>query len=320
MRPLALIPTTMLVRYADWKNPTDHAYAFRLRELAGARPPPPGTRSDIRQVARQALVHGDAERFEARVGRWSGPEDVSPAGEQPYASPQLTFEERGDTPALGRADLESVLSGTALVLRGAAATDYVLRDHHTLDVALYQHWTGGPLPAALFHADRHSDWCDDAYLAARRPDQAATWWRLLEGLKRPDGAPVLRERDVSFATAQPSREEEPRLAGRDIGASARVPGCVDRSELEWPHALSRELTLEADWVSLDLDYFLPRAQLRLSAGLLRDARFGALLRRARVRLFVLSPQFLAGGDRFERWQTQGSKATALRLLNLLRRR
>ena len=48
---------------------------------------------------------------------------------------------------------------------------FVRYDHHMLDVALYHYWTTGELPCALFHADRHSDWCKDSYLEARRPQQ-----------------------------------------------------------------------------------------------------------------------------------------------------
>lgn len=308
----------MLIRYADWKNPTDHELAFGLRAFTAAPLLGVGTRSDIREVARHALLEGDAERFEARIGRWTGPEDALPSGEQPYIGQQVAFVERGPVARLTLADHDAVLRGSVLVLRSGPQTDYVMRDHHTLDVAIYHHWSTGELPAALFHADRHSDWCKDSYLTARRPDQAATWWRLLGGLKRPDGAPVLRERDVHFTTAQPSRAAHDSLQGRDVGASTRVPGCVDSTELDWRQVLERPETLAADWVSLDLDYFQPRAQLRLSSGLLRDGRFARLIRAARVRLFVLSPQFLAGGDRFERWELKGSRHTSLRVLNLLR--
>jgi hypothetical protein len=74
-----------------------------------------------------------------------------------------------------------------------------------------------------------------------------------------------------------------------------------------------------DWVSLDLDYFQPAAQLRLSRGLLRDARFHRMSAAAKVRVFVLSPQFSNGGDLVEPWETQGSPHSSLRLLNLARR-
>jgi hypothetical protein len=39
---------------------------------------------------------------------------------------------------------------------------------------------------------------------------------------------------------------------------------------------------------------------------------------ARVRVFVLSPQFTNGGDRIDPWEIQGGLASSLRLLNLLR--
>ena len=40
--------------------------------------------------------------------------------------------------------------------------------------------------------------------------------------------------------------------------------------------------------------------------------------RARVVVYVLSPQFTRGGDRLERWTVQGSLASSARLLHLLR--
>lgn len=310
----------MLIRYADWKRPTDEAYAFRLRPLAqvGPRVPEPGVRSDVREIAAEVLEEGAAERFSRKVERWTGPEDVrGPEGARPYAVAQNFFREAEGAHRLRREDLEEVLRGCALVLRGPCGqTDYVLRDHHTLDVLLYHYRTRGELPRALFHADRHSDWCQDRFLRARVPQQAATWWALLEGLKRPQsGEPVLRERDVFFTTAQ-----APALRGqtRDVGASVRVPGCVDPDDLPWPRALERPGATEADFVSLDLDFFQPAAQLRLSRGLIRDGRFHALMARARVRLFVLSPQFLGGGDVIGAWTVQGSLHSTLRLLNLLR--
>jgi hypothetical protein len=318
----------VLIRYSDWKRPTDDAYAFQLRATAGAAEPGAfvpalpreGTQSDIRDVIRQVLVDGAAERFERRIDRWSGPEDrVGGAGEQPYAGQQHTFEEYAPRDALTMAELDAVLRGIVLVLRGnSGPTDYVLRDHHMLDVALYHYWTTGELPRALFHADRHSDWCKDSYLAARRPQQAATWWALFEGLKRPGTtAPVLSERDVFFTTA--AAERSSRMSGRDVGASVRVPGFLDPDGLQWPHVLEQPGATEADWVSLDLDFFQPARQLRVSKGLLRAPRFHGLVTGARVRVFVLSPQFTNGGDRIDPWVIQGHLHSSLRLLNLLRR-
>ena len=318
----------VLIRYSDWKRPTDDAYAFQLRATAGAAEPGAfvpvlpreGTRSDIRDVIRQVLGDGEADRFERRIDRWSGPEDVvGEAGEKPYEGQQQTFEERVPGGPLTMADLDAVLRGVVLVLRGGSgATDYVLRDHHMLDVALYHYWTTGELPRALFHADRHSDWCKDSYLEARRPQQAATWWALIEGLKRPGtSTPVLSERAVFFTTAAAARSSG--MSGRDVGASVRVPGFLDPDGLHWPQVLEQPGATEADWVSLDLDFFQPSLQLRVSKGLLRDTRFQGLLTGAKVRVFVLSPQFTNGGDRIDPWVVQGHLHSSLRLLNLLRR-
>jgi hypothetical protein len=184
-------------------------------------------------------------------------------------------------------------------------------------VVLYHYRTTGELPRTLFHADRHSDWCKDSFLEARTPQQAATWWKLLEGLKRPEGSePVLNEQDVFFTTAK--AEHAPGMTGRDVGFSTLVPWFVDTAELHWRQVLARPGATETDWVSLDLDYFQPSPQLRLSGGLLRDPRFHGMMGQARVRIFVLSPQFTNGGDKIEPWEIQGSVHSSLRLLNLLR--
>ncbi len=308
----------MLVRYSDWRKPTDDGFAFALLPRAAALPSP-GTRTDIREVAREVLGEAAALRLEQKVRRWAGPEDVDARGAQPYAAPQRLFEERLAPARLTLADVETALRGTALVLRRAdGRTDYLLRDHHMVDVALYHYATTGELPAGLFHADRHSDWCRDALLEQGAVDQAATWWKLLEGLKRPgSGEPVLRESQVAFANARAA--QRPWMPGREAAGSLTVPGSLDPTALGYEDALAREGALEADWLSVDLDYLQPSPQLRLAGGLLREARFAALLAKARVRVFVLSPQFTRGGDRFERWVVHGSRASSLRLLNLLRR-
>jgi hypothetical protein len=316
----------VLIRYSEWKKPTDAAYAFQLRaagsgQAGGFSPAVPGTGlpRDIREIAREVLVDGEAERFERQVQRWQGPEDVAgDAGEKPYVGQQLTFEESAWRDALTMRDVDSVLRGNVRVMRSPGGqADYVLRDHHMLDVALYHYRTTGELPRALFHADRHSDWCKDSYLEARVPPQAATWWKLFEGLKRPEGsAPVLTEEDIFFTTAK--AEPTARMTGRDVGFSTLVPWFVDTSALHWRQVLERPGVVQADWVSLDLDYFQPAPQLRLSGGLIRDPRFHGMMAGARVRVFVLSPQFTNGGDKVDPWEIQGSVHSSLRLLNLLR--
>ncbi|MEQ1504950.1 MAG: hypothetical protein ABMB14_22145 [Myxococcota bacterium] len=307
----------MRVSLADWRRPIDAAYCFRLRPVGdgGFTPAVPalGVPRDIRVVVTEALVDGDGARFDVRVDRWAGPEDRDADGGQPYVGAQRWFEERPWQDRLSSVDLDAVLRGTVRVMRRPddAQVDYVLRDHHLLDVVLYHYRATGALPTALFHADRHSDWCTDGYLAARRPAQAATWWALLEGLKRPGtDDPVLAERAVTFTTASAGAGD-----GRDVGASTRVPWWVEPGELGWPEALPK--ALDADWVSLDLDYLQPRAQLALTRGLLRDQRFHALMRTATVRVFVLSPQFAKGGDRVRDW-TVGDRSASLRMVNLVR--
>jgi hypothetical protein len=309
----------VLVRRADWRKPTDGDYAFRLRPLDRFLPsiPAAGTRSDVREVAAVALEAGEAERFAARVARWDGLDDVRADGTKPFSAVQLGFREAPARARLDMRDVEGVLGGDVLVLRAEGRVDYVLRDHHTLDVILYEWATRGALPTALFHADRHSDWCRDSFLEARRPDQAATWWKLVEGLKRPgSGAPVLREEDVFFTTA---RARAGGAGTRDLAEPQPRPWFLSEADVAWTAALDRPGATACDWVSLDLDDFQPSAQLALTKGLLRDARFRSMLARASVRLFVLSPQFTRGGDKIASWTVQGRLHSTLRLLNHLRR-
>ncbi|MGQ0507579.1 MAG: hypothetical protein ACT4TC_19930 [Myxococcaceae bacterium] len=289
-------------------RPTDSALAFPLRSVASALPAV-GAETDIRELLLTLLGEEAAARFERRVKRWSGPDQ--------YESEQVLFREAGARDRLNAEDVEQVLDGSVLVLRNDGRTDYVMRDHHMIDVACYHFATSGTFPSALFHADRHSDWCRDANLS-RPVEQAATWWALLEGLKRPNGVPVLRERDVFFVTARAAHEAW--MPGREVATSLTVPGSVDTSEMDWAHVLERPEVLTADWVSLDLDYLQPSPQLRLASGMLREEQFARLMKQAKVRVFVLSPQFTRGGDRFERWLVHGSRGSSLRLLNLLRGR
>ena len=308
-----------LVRRTDWKKPTDDAYAFRLRprDRFVARVPDPGVRSDIREVARVALDDGEVERFDQRIARWGGPEDVAPDGSHPYESPQTVFVERSGATRLTMDDVRGVLSGDVLVMRGEGPIDLVMRDHHMLDAVLYLWATAGELPRRLFHADRHSDWCRDSFLEARRPDQAATWWKLVEGLKRPgSGEPVLREEDVCFTTA---RAKAPSTEGaRDLDKPQPWPWFLSEQDLDWRAALERDSATQCDWVSIDLDDFQPHAQLQMTKGLVRDPRFRRMMADARVRVFVLSPQFTRGGDKIASWTVQGRMHSTLRLMNLFR--
>lgn len=290
-----------LTSYADWKRPIDGAFAFSLKDAAPGVPAV-GTRTDIRDVARAVLAGDAADRFDRHVDRWSGPEDVI-AGAMPWAQPQLWFVETFRQPVT-MADVRTVLTGTVLVSRAGTQTDYFLRDHHMIDVALYHWWTTGRLPRALLHCDRHSDWCKDSYLLGRRPAQAATWWALFEGLKRPDGTPVLKPEDVSF------------VGGRAAPRKFRdVPGAV----LVPPSAEGKPPNFGADWVSLDLDYFQPSPQLRLASPLVRSADFQRAVQQAEVRVFCLSPQFTAGGDKVNPWTVQGGLHSSRRILALLKR-
>jgi hypothetical protein len=303
----------MLIKYSDWKRPIDGDYAFALRPITPQRFEL-GKRSDIREIAREVLSAEDAERFEKKVQRWSGPEDLIGA-DRPYVGAQLYFEETPLRLRFTLRDVEAALTGVVQVSRSASGqTDYLLRDHHMIDVALYHYRTTGLLPGGLLHADRHSDWCKDSYLEQRRPAQAATWWKLFEGLKRPGtGESVLREDAVSFITGR-----APPRKFRDIPGSVFVPSSMESRDFGWEQTLQRPEALAADWVSLDLDFFQPSPQLRLASGLVRDPRFQRAVKQAAVRVFVLSPQFTAGGDKVDPWVVQGGLHSSLRVLNLLR--
>ncbi len=306
------------VSLAEWRRPVDAEFAFRLRHAPVGVPPRTGTVIPVADVTRAVLEPDDAERFEKGVRRWTGPEDVDAAGRTPWAGPQDRIREIPWTDRIDDVQMGELLSGTVLVMRRDGRTDYVMRDHHLLDALMYERWVTGDRPTALFHADRHSDWCRDGVLASGHPDQAATWWTLCEGLKAPDGAPWLKPEDVVFTTAKaPGLEAE---GTRDIGAEQRTPWFVEREVLGWARALPLALERGCDWLSIDLDLFQPSRQLAVVKGLLKSPDFATLNARARVRLFVLSPQFTAGGDRLTEWTVGTRRSAGLRLLNLLRGR
>jgi hypothetical protein len=305
------------VPLSEWRRPTDADFAFRLRTVPGVEPPAPGTLVRLPDVTQAVLEPEDVSRFERRVRRWTGPEDLDANGNAPWARRQDRLREMRWASRIDDAAMDELLSGTVLVMRGDGRTDYVMRDHHLLDALMYERWTTGDRPTALFHADRHSDWCRDGLLAAGEADQAATWWTLCEGLKAPDGSPWLRPEDVVFTTAKAAGLEAE--GTRDVGADQRTPWFVERSLLGWDRALPLALERGCDWLSLDLDLFQPSKQLAAVKGLLRSPEFATLNARARVRLFVLSPQFTAGGDRLASWTVGRRRSAGLRLLNLLRR-
>jgi len=295
-------------------RPTDAALAFQLVDLAPVTPPA-GTLLDLRDIVRKCLGP-DAERFERRVARWDGPDDAGAGGARPYAGKQLEFRLSDDARPISIDDLESVLRGTALLrVRSDGSRDFVLRDHHMLDVVLVHYATTGALPSRLFHADRHSDWCSDAFLNRRIPDQAATWWALLRGLKRPsDAGPVLEESDVVFTSERSAHA--PWMSGRPFEEVLAVPWFVDRAKLHCTDATADDHAFDCDWVSLDLDDFLPSPQFRAARGLLEDARFRGMWRAAKVRVLCLSPQFTNGGDRHDRWAVAGRRSAMLRFVRL----
>ena len=312
--------STMLVRPSEYVRPVNGPYSFGLRPVGGhgftPRLPAVGESTTVTETEARVLQPEAASRLAARVHRWTGPEDVDAQGGHPYQGAQLRFLEAAWAERLAFSDVETVLRGTAVVMRSSTTVDFLLRDHHMLDVVLHHYATTGALPSDVLHVDRHSDWCDDRFLLHRNPPQAATWWALLPGLKRPDGRPVLGEADIHFVTAH---AQVPGMSGRNVNASMRVPGFLDPARLGWLDAVDRLDGAMPGWVSLDLDCFQPLPQWRLMRALVVDGRFHAILARAKVRVFCLSPQFTNGGDVHQEWTVQGHLHTTLRLVNLLRR-
>ena len=70
-------------------------------------------------------------------------------------------------------------------------------------------------------------------------------------------------------------------------------------------------------MTIDLDLFQSAHQLAVSKPILRDPRFGQVLRDAKVRMFVLSPSYTGGGTTKATF-APGSPSSSLRLLNLIR--
>ena len=68
--------------------------------------------------------------------RWTGPEDVDATGVRPWEGRQERLVERPWADRLDAADLDLLLSGTVLVLRREGQVDYLLRDHHLVDVQI----------------------------------------------------------------------------------------------------------------------------------------------------------------------------------------
>ena len=291
-----------------WDRPEGPARTrrYRLKPQPRAVVPAIGARTDIHDVATAVLGPKAAARFDEHFLRWDGP-SLHGRGEQPYSAKQTLFEERPFAPRLTNADLETLLGGVALVMRDpkTGQVDYFLRDHHMLDLFLYHYHTTGELPERLLHLDRHSDF---AWRPWAGDYQAATWWGGLWNLLRPDGRVLLKQGSVVYGTAvAPASDYRKRPIGSaNRGAAYTLPLGALRGDANsrarqerwasWRSALRKIAHHLPDVVSLDMDLILPEPQLRLTKKLLRDPRFQRSLTHAKVRVFVVSPQFLEGGD------------------------
>ena len=133
----------------------------------------------------------------------------------------------------------AVLQGRSLVLRDpSGAVDFVLRDHHMIDVALYHYRTRGELPQALFHADRHSDYCRDGFLEEARPIRQPRGGSSSRIKRLGDSSPVLAEDRVFFANAR--APHAPWMSGRAFEEELVIPWFLPSDELHWSKTLARE--------------------------------------------------------------------------------
>lgn len=262
------------------------------------RPHPVGTDRTIRDVAAR-LLGRRATAFMNALSRWKGPKVEG--DEQPYVGRQETFRAVPFKEALSRDDLETVLKGNVLVMKHPARdqVQLVARDHHTVDALLYLYDSAGYLPRGALHLDRHSDYEE----LIPEHGQANGWWSLLPFFLRPgargkEGPEILSPRDVIYGTAvelDPAKYDPP-MPGELNGAHENVPPSHDRDRITPEDALARAAELGPDFLSIDLDLFMPAAQDELAGWVLDDPRYQKLVEEARAVLFVLSPQFAKGGD------------------------
>lgn len=141
------------------------------------------TRRDLQQVIKESFAcNVEAERFENSIERWGGPEDVfsdaNGSWYQPWVGKQQFVHEVTWCDEINEELFDDILGGTIILMRShhesetssrkrrvQPCIDFLMRDHHILDaLLLHRSMSLGPTPRALFHADRHSDWCRDGFL------------------------------------------------------------------------------------------------------------------------------------------------------------
>jgi len=324
--PLSRVPLARLSPSQQYERLTG---PMELRPVG--QPRIPRGKVNIDSIIRRLFGRASREVYEARAPRTRGPSlrHLPPGGRQPYLARQQYFREKPWRERLSRKDLREVLGGTVLVMRRGDQVDFIARDHHTLDVLLYERAATGYRPDGLFHLDRHTDFDAAELRPPRAMQQYNRWWGELERIRLPGGKPLLRADRVIFATAVPDAAGEARRQtggqvwgnpGRTLGGpAAAVPRSTARRGTDWRAAIQRAAAQRPGAVSIDVDALMPSCQLALTRGLLKDPRFGQLMDRARLRLFVLSPSFLNGGDLIERAEVNGSISSAQRLINFMRR-
>jgi hypothetical protein len=252
----------------------------------------------------------DAKKFLGWFQNVTGPMRTGKTGTKPLPA-QNTFAERAWTTTLSVKDVEQVMRGTVLVLRSpdGAHTDMVMRDHNMLDAIAYHYYATGDLPRALVHADRHSDF---SFMDVGTGQEYCSWVSGLDNIRRPNHRALLDLKRVIPVC------ERVYVRGKKDLPLDRPPEWTAEAT-RWQSAVAKVATARPapDWVSLDLDLFQPSPQFKAMEPMLRDPRFAALMKRARVRVFVLSPSFTGGGDQVTN-EINGSLTASRRLINALR--
>src|SRR5262249_44096118 len=136
-----------------------------------------------------------------------------------------------------------------------------------------------------FHVDRHSDF--EPIVAWH--GQANGWWSLFPFLRRPSGKQdsspypeILHPADVIYGTAleEDPAKYDPPMPGPLNGAHAQVPLSHQSTDISVEGALRRAAAGKPDFVSIDLDLFMPKVQFDLAGSMLTDPRYRKMIDRA----------------------------------------
>jgi hypothetical protein len=270
-------------------------------------------RTTIDMVAETVFSPSDAEKFLFWFRNASGPTGAKKhEAAATMLPPQNWFEETPWTEKLCSKDIDQVMRGTVLVMRSpdGAHTDMVMRDHNMLDAMAYHYYATGKLPRSLLHADRHADF---TYKDLGGPLEYNTWVASLDNIRRANHRALLDLKRIIPVC------ERIHVDGKKDLPLDRPPEWTPQAT-RWQNGIAKASAARAkpDWVSLDLDLFQPSQQFKALEPMLRDPRFAAVMKKASVRVFVLSPSFTGGGDQVDN-TVNGSLTASLRLINALRK-